>query len=170
ELAEMIADKLEGLCARHDLERLHIIGHSKGGLIARTYVQQLGGDRRVKSLITLGTPHHGTPTALLGVALMGGGLISRSPLQMIPGSPLLRLLQRDHFPGGVPLASVYSTQDVICPWWCSVLRPRPGESSMKNLPVKGIGHSQLTTDAGVYHLVRGELERASALWRERDVS
>lgn len=167
DLAELIADKLEGLCERHGIERLHIIGHSKGGLIARTYIQQFGGDRRVKSLITLGTPHHGTPTAFIGAMLMGGGLLSSSPFQMLPGSRLLRSLQEDHFPAGVPISSIYSKHDVICPWWCSVLYPRPGESSMKNLVVKGIGHSELTSHPGVYHIVRHELEEASALWRER---
>ena len=170
DLAELIADKLEGLCARHDLGRLHIIGHSKGGLIARTYIQRYGGDRRAKSLITLGTPHHGTPTAVLGMALMGGGLLSRSPFQMVPGSPFIRLLAQDHFPAGIPMTSIYSRHDLVCPWWSSVLRPRPGESSLKNLVVKGIGHSELTTHPGVYHLVRRELEGASQLWRERSAS
>jgi len=168
DLAALIADKLERLCERHDLDRLHIVGHSKGGLIARAYIQRHGGDRRVKSLITLGTPHHGTPTALIGAAIMGGGLISKSPFQMLPGSPLLRRLRADTFPANIPISSVYSKHDAICPWWCSVLRPRPGECSMKNLVVKGIGHSELTTDPSVYHIVRHELDAASAIWRERE--
>lgn len=167
DLAEMVAQKLERLCQRHNLDRLHIIGHSKGGLVARTYIQRFGGDRRVKSLITLGTPHHGTPTAALGTVIMGGGLLSRSPWQMLPGSPLLRRLREDHFPAGIPLASIYSKHDVICPWWCSVLYPRPGESSMKNFVVKGVGHSELTSHSGVYHIVRHELAAASSLWKER---
>ena len=167
DLAEMISHKMEGLCTRHGLDRVHIIGHSKGGLIARTYIQKFGGDRRAKSLITLGTPHHGTPTALIGLGLMGGGLLSRSPLEMIPGSPLVRVLKQDTFPAGIPMTSVYSKQDLVCPWWCSVLQPRPGESSMQNRAVKGIGHSQLTSHAGVYNVVRAELNRASELWRER---
>ena len=36
-----------------------------GGLIARYYVQRLGGDARVHTLVTLGTPHHGTRAARL---------------------------------------------------------------------------------------------------------
>lgn len=166
-LAQMVADKIEGICARYGVERFHIIGHSKGGLIARTYVQHFGGDRRVKSVVTLGTPHHGTPTAALAVGVMGGKLLSRSPLDMLPGSPFVRWLQRDHFPAGVPLVSVYSRHDVVCPWWCSVLRPRPGETSMQNLQVRGVGHTALTHDPGVYHLVRTSLDQASQLWRER---
>src|SRR2546430_13037790 len=40
-----------------------VIGHSLGGLIARYYVQRLGGDAHVASVITLGTPHGGTAAA-----------------------------------------------------------------------------------------------------------
>ena len=71
--AELVAEKIESLARRHGFDRLHIVGHSKGGLIARRYVQHYGGERRVKSVVTLGTPHHGTPTAFVGVALMGFG-------------------------------------------------------------------------------------------------
>lgn len=44
--------------------RIDLITHSLGGLIARVYLQQLGGDRRVDRLITLGTPHAGSYAAL----------------------------------------------------------------------------------------------------------
>jgi len=167
ELAARVADKIERLCQRTGIDRLHIVGHSKGGLIARRYVQHAGGHPRVKSVITLGTPHHGTPTALIGIGLMGGALLSRSPLQMLPGSRVLRELGADHCPADVPLVSIYSKHDLVCPWWCSVLRPRPGEGSMKNLPLSGLGHTDLCTDPGVYHLVRRELRDAAAVWAER---
>ena len=40
-----------------------LIGHSLGGLVARYYVQCLGGDAHVDHVITFGTPHHGAPQA-----------------------------------------------------------------------------------------------------------
>ena len=40
-----------------------------------------------------------------------------------------------------------------------MLVPRPGETSMQNLPVEGIGHTALTWDPGVYVLVRRALRR-----------
>jgi triacylglycerol lipase len=167
DLAATIADKLEGICARTGLERFHIVGHSKGGIIARYYVQHLGGDKRAKSLITLGSPHHGTPTAAIGVGLMAGGLISRSPLQMLPGSALVRLLRKDTFPSGIPLTSIYSRHDLVCPWWCSILRPREGETSMLNHEVRNVGHTALASDPTVYQLVRQQLDESSQVWRER---
>ena len=167
ELSATIADKIEGICARTGLERFHIVGHSKGGIVARHYVQHHGGDKRVKSVVTLGSPHHGTPTAAIGVGLMAGGLISKSPIQMLPGSSLMRMLRKDSFPPGVPLSSIYSRHDVVCPWWCSVLRPRPGETSMTNHEVRGVGHTALTSDQVVYKIIRDRLDEASELWVER---
>jgi triacylglycerol lipase len=168
-LASMVADKIEGLAERHKFDSLHIIGHSKGGLIARRYVQHCGGDRRAKSVITLGTPHHGTPTAWVGVAIMGAGIVKSSAGDLLPNSPLVKALARDTFPAHVPLTSIYSKEDLVCPYWASVLRPRPGESSMRNVQVRGIGHSQLAWDPGVYRVVRTQLDEAAKLYRERQV-
>lgn len=166
-LAELIAEKIERICARTGLEDFHIIGHSKGGLIAREYVQHHAGGRRVKSVMTLGTPHHGTPTAAIGVWLMGAGLLSRSPYDLLPNSGFVRRLREDAFPADVPLVSIYSRHDVVCPWWSSVLVPRPGETSMRNRPVQGVGHTALTYDPGVYVIMRRELQEASLAWAER---
>jgi triacylglycerol lipase len=159
DLAATIAEKIERICNRSGLQKFHIVGHSKGGLIAREYVQRHGGDKRVKSIVTLGTPHHGTPTAAIGVGLMGAGLLSRSPFDLLPDSAFVRRVRGDHFPANIPITSIYSRHDVVCPWWASVLVPRPGETSMQNLPVEGIGHTALTWDPGVYVLVRRALRR-----------
>ena len=48
---------IERICEQTGHDRVHVVGHSLGGLIARYYVQRQGGDRRVESLVTLGTPH-----------------------------------------------------------------------------------------------------------------
>ena len=166
-LAQQVAEKIEGLAVRRGLDRFHIIGHSKGGLVARRYIQHYGGDKRAKSLVTLGTPHHGTPVAALGVALMGFGLFSRSPGDMLPGSQLISRIGRDFWPAHVPLTSVFSRQDVICPYWCATLRPRPGETHLSNVEVNGLGHSELTWDAGVYRQAREALGNADTIWAER---
>lgn len=44
-------------------EKVHIIAHSMGGLDARHMISRLGMDERVLSLVTLGTPHRGSPVA-----------------------------------------------------------------------------------------------------------
>jgi pimeloyl-ACP methyl ester carboxylesterase len=42
-----LSTRVEQLCEQTGFERIHVIGHSMGGLIARYYVQRLGGDARV---------------------------------------------------------------------------------------------------------------------------
>jgi len=63
EAAQQLGDAIEKLAANTGYERIHVIGHSLGGLIARYYVQRQGGDAYVRTLVTLGTPHQGTSLA-----------------------------------------------------------------------------------------------------------
>ena len=56
-LAHQLADHVEALCEETGYERIHLDRPLMGGLVARYYVQRLGGDERVHTLVTLGTPH-----------------------------------------------------------------------------------------------------------------
>jgi triacylglycerol lipase len=60
-----LAQQVERICAATGAPQVHVVGHSLGGLLARYYVQRLGGDAWVHTLVTLGTPHQGTMTAYL---------------------------------------------------------------------------------------------------------
>ncbi|MBV8761403.1 MAG: hypothetical protein JO257_29160 [Deltaproteobacteria bacterium] len=46
--------------------RVDLIAHSLGGLDARYALAKLGLATRVRTLVTIGTPHHGTPLAAIG--------------------------------------------------------------------------------------------------------
>ncbi len=48
-------------------ERVHVIGHSMGGLDARYMISKLGMENQVCALTTVGTPHRGSPFADWGV-------------------------------------------------------------------------------------------------------
>jgi triacylglycerol lipase len=65
-----VPDRARELVAAIDAlphERIDLIAHSLGGLDARYALTHLGLARRVRSLVTVGTPHHGTPLADLAV-------------------------------------------------------------------------------------------------------
>jgi triacylglycerol esterase/lipase EstA (alpha/beta hydrolase family) len=47
--------------------RIDLVCHSLGGLVARVYLQQLGGARRVDRCITLGTPHRARAAPRLAI-------------------------------------------------------------------------------------------------------
>lgn len=152
--AARVREKVERLYARYELGPLTIIGHSKGGLIGRYYVKRLGGDTRVRNLITLGTPHHGTPLAYLGCALLGG--TSRSMWQCTPMSPFIRQLKVGAFPRHVRFTSVYSKGDALTPFPTAMLETE-GEGNLFNVEVPGVGHGELLSHRGVYETIRREL-------------
>jgi triacylglycerol lipase len=55
-------------------KRVNVIAHSMGGLDARFAISRLNLAPRVASLITIGTPHRGTPLADLATSLLGDAL------------------------------------------------------------------------------------------------
>ncbi len=78
--------------------RVDLVAHSAGGIVARQFVQELGGAGQVDSLVTIATPHHGV--VLAGVDGVNS-LARTSPLrwllgpateQLLLGSALLRRL------------------------------------------------------------------------------
>lgn len=79
--ATALGERVERIVTETGHERIHLIGHSLGGIIARYYVQRLGGDERVHTLVTLGSPHSGTQMARL--------LPYRVGRQLRPGSDLM---------------------------------------------------------------------------------
>ena len=155
-LARLVDLKVRRLQERYGLDKIHVIGHSMGGIIGRYLVQRAGGSDYVRTLVTLGSPHHGTPTAAIGAG-MGLLLVSRALWQLFPMSPLIRDLNDSPVPEGVRLVSVYSQHDLVCPWRSSVLTLRDG-GSVRNVLVKGLGHMGLVEDPYVYGLVLRELK------------
>ncbi len=155
ECAEKVREKVERLYSRYELGPLSIIGHSKGGLIGRYYVKRLGGDRRVRNLITLGTPHNGTPTAYFGCATVG--LVAKSVWQMTPMSPFIRRLKIGAFPRDVRFVSIYSKLDRASPFPCCMLEDKQG-GNLFNIEVPGVTHREFVYKRSVYEIVRRQLE------------
>jgi triacylglycerol lipase len=150
ECAERVRDKVERLYARYPLGPLSIIGHSKGGLIGRYYVERLGGDARVRTLVTLGTPHQGTPRAYLGCATVGW--FAPSVWQMTPRSAFLRRLNLGPWPAGVRLVSVYSAADGCTPFPSGRLALH-GPEAGENVELPGLRHRDFLVSRSAYQVV-----------------
>jgi pimeloyl-ACP methyl ester carboxylesterase len=112
ESAARIATKIEAIAAQIPLHRVDIVGHSMGGLVGLYYVKRMGGRRRVRRLVMLGTPISGTWSALLGVGLSPLG---RAGLQLLPDSAFLRELDEGELPAGVDIVSVSGSRDRLAP-------------------------------------------------------
>lgn len=57
------AASLARVVAEVDARRVNVLAHSMGGLDARLAIATLGLDRKVAALVTVGTPHRGSPIA-----------------------------------------------------------------------------------------------------------
>ena len=156
ELSQLVHDKVEKLCERYHLNKISIIGHSKGGLIGRYYVKRLGGARRVRAIITMGTPHNGNPWALLGL-FSPLALLSKSVWQMYPMSPFIRRLKKGPWPKQVRLVSLYSKEDRICFYKSAMLDIPEGAPNIKNIEMPGMTHSDYIIRKAAYLVIKREL-------------
>ncbi len=148
----------ERIYARHPgLGPLTIVGHSKGGLIAAYYVKKLGGWRRTRAVVTLGTPHRGTPTAWFGLPF---ALVARSLVQMIPGSPFLARLHDGPWPAQVRLVSIWSRQDGASPYPSCVIDTH-GLPQLANVEVEGDHRAHLVRKR-TYEVILREVRAAEA--------
>ncbi|MFG2170514.1 esterase/lipase family protein [Streptomyces niveus] len=149
--AEVLGREIEEICARTGHREVDIIGHSLGGLIARYYVQRLGGDVRVRTLITMGTPHAGTAA----IPLASAHPVVR---QMRPDSDLIEEL-REPAPGcRTRFVSFWSDLDqVMSP--VEAARVEHPDLIAQNVGVTGIGHLALPVHPALAAGIRYVLEQ-----------
>jgi hypothetical protein len=140
--ARDLAAEVEALVAETGYERIHVVGHSLGGLIARYYVQRLGGDERVHTLVTLGSPHEGSLMAhLLPVQLCR---------QLRPGSDLYTELAEPAERCRTRFVAYWSDLDQLILPHGSARLEHP-DLSARNVRVHGVGHMSLPLDGQVVH-------------------
>lgn len=128
-------------------ERVTIVAHSMGGLVARAHARRYG-TARVARIVTIGTPHHGSVEAWLS---MGTALA-----QIRPGSAWLAELDREPLPA-VPIVSIWS-------WHDSMVVPQTSArlAGSIEVPLTGIGHNALLGDTVVFARVEAEIAAARA--------
>jgi len=140
-----LAARVDEVLAATGAQRLTLVAHSMGGLVCRAYLRSSGGDK-VDSLITMGSPHHGTFHAYVANGENGH--------QMRPGNAWLSEINNAVVP--VPFTSIYSVHDtVISPQDSSVM---PGAN---NVRVSAIGHVSMPGGARARQVLVQELARVS---------
>jgi triacylglycerol lipase len=139
--ASLLGDAIEKLAVDTGYERIHVIGHSLGGLIARYYVQRLGGDDRVHTLVTLGTPHSGTEIArpLRMLPLLD---------QLTPDSPLIRELAEPAPNRRTRFVAFYSDIDHLV-WPAGNARLDHPDLQVSNIAVSRVGHLSMPNNGQV---------------------
>lgn len=123
---EPLRRRIEALCSETGAQRVVFVAHSMGGVACRAYLARHGA-ARVAKLVTLGSPHHGSEIARIG--------LGRNARQVEPGSAWLKALERKDLPAGLPVACLYSAHD-------NFVMPQDSNrlAGADNRPFAGVGH------------------------------
>jgi pimeloyl-ACP methyl ester carboxylesterase len=149
--AVRLGEAIARLSAVTGYERIHVIGHSLGGLIARYYVQRLSGDRHVHTLVTLGTPHQGTQLAWSAPLL---------PLirQLAPNSSVMRELAEPAPGCRTRFVAFYSDIDHLIVPSRNARLDHP-DLNVRNIAARGVGHLSMANNGRIAFTIAGALRQ-----------
>jgi triacylglycerol lipase len=134
--------------------RIHLIGHSIGGVAARYFVQELGSDPRIVQTLSIGSPFGGTRPARLFPAPVGRDIA--------PGSALLeRLAHGARRCLGVPHVSIAGLEDHVVPSGAYL-------AAGERVSVAGCGHNSLLYHPRVVAEVVARIQGVQAAAAVRD--
>ena len=152
-VAVRLGDLVEEVCEETGHDQVHVVGHSMGGLIGRYLVQRLGGDERIHTLVTLGTPHQGTlpahlvPHPVARQMRIGGDVVTELA-EPAPGCQTRML-------------AVWSDIDQLVFPQRNARIDHPDLRS-RNVLVRGVGHLSLPVDGRVIHEIGSTLALLNA--------
>jgi triacylglycerol lipase len=136
-LVPQLNQRIEEVCAATGAKQLTLIGHSMGGLIARSYLAR-HGIARVAQLITLATPHAGTELGRIG--------FGQNAREMEPGSLWLRDMAQETVK--VPAISLRNPYD-------NYVMPQDNQRlpGANDVELPAVGHIAMLYDARVARLL-----------------
>lgn len=151
-LAETCVLRAHEVMAETGSDRIHLVGHSLGGLVIRK-ATQARGLTQAASVVTVATPHGG-----VDVARLTGLTRSRNQIgvQLRPGSPWLRnLWGESHAMDDTRFVAYYSNLDLLVPGRrAMMLEP---ELSATNILMKDHGHLSIMLAPALARSIAQEL-------------
>ena len=153
-IAQRLKEHVELVRTVSGSPRVHVIGHSLGGIALRWYVQELGGDEAVDTAVTVACPHEGTVAAVLAAPL------GPTAQQLLPGSHVMRRLREGARRTSVRWVSYYSNIDLLVqPSRSAVLRDEAMNAT--NVLVKDHGHLSILLSPKLARSIVDQLESAT---------
>jgi uncharacterized protein (TIGR03382 family) len=150
ENSQALADVVDQIRAETGEDKIDILAECTGGLIARHYIQSLGGDQYISRMVTFISPQHGLPKAAFAAAFAGWPALH----DLTPGSDFLDAVNSAPLPDNVAFTSIYTcTDEYIQPYNTSII---PGAKNI-GLCNKLIGHYQFFYDPAIYNVMHAEL-------------
>jgi triacylglycerol lipase len=142
-IAGRLAELVRSLRSRE--LRIHLVGHSIGGLAARWFVTELGGDPRIVGTVSIASPFEGAPRARLFP-----GHLARD---IEPGSALLARLRGTE--SAVPHLSIAGGHDRVVPSGALL-------SHGERLFIERAGHNELIYDGETVSAVVARIAKFGA--------
>ena len=143
-IAKKLSERVELVRELTGADKVHLVGHSLGGIVCRWYVQEMGGDKRVGTAITLASPHNGTLAAFAGPG--------RTARELRPDSWVIRRLNYDAVPSDVRWVAFYGDSDALIQPMRSGCLDAPALNA-RNILVPGMGHLGMLLDSNVVEQV-----------------
>lgn len=145
--AGRLAVFVEEVCEKCKIEKVFILAHSMGGLIAQSYSFNFNGCHRINKIITVATPFTGTHVAWLACPTKAGR-------QMLPGSKFLKQLKACPLDCWSIVSIRAKRDEAIKPKSSSIL------AGAKNIEVPVVGHTTIMQAPETWEIIRKELELA----------
>jgi len=145
-LADQLVDEVQTILHRTGADKVHLVGHSLGGVVIAQAITNGRLDGMVDTVITLGSPFGGSPWA----GLLPFVEIVRT---LRPGSPLLQRLAAAPVPDGVRWLAVTAALDIIVPG----LRSVPTHAEVETIRFGDVGHLGLLASRQVIGYIAAAL-------------
>ncbi|WP_370662713.1 esterase/lipase family protein [Massilia frigida] len=145
----------DALCEASGAQRVIIVAHSMGGLVARAYLRA-HGSARVAHVFTIGTPHHGTVLAGKGVGVNASQMQRQAGGEALESAWLRALGASESAATRALITSLYTHHDnIVAPQTSSVLE------GARNIAFGGVGHVALCRNGRVLARLMDEIAKLS---------
>ena len=142
-----LKDKIEFVKKERGVEKVDLICHSMGGLVALNYINKHDGVKNIDRLIALGTPFGGSKLWSFSIGKCGK--------EMRPGSEFLKKISMPQ--AGIRATAIYTTFDeMVIPYEYSKLE------WADNIEMNYIGHVGLLFDSKAYKIIREALKTSQS--------
>jgi triacylglycerol lipase len=156
QLAERVVAEVERILVATGTDKVHLVGHSLGGVVIAHAIADTRLTGRVDTVITLGSPFGGSPWA---------GVLPFAEIvrELRAGSPLLRRLASTPVPDGVRWLSLTAALDIVVPG----MRAVPSHAQVETITFDGVGHLGMLVSRQVIGCIAAELCAQRTVGEER---
>jgi triacylglycerol esterase/lipase EstA (alpha/beta hydrolase family) len=148
--AKKLGALVDGILKQSGETTIDILAECTGGVIARRFIQGMGGDQKIEHMVTFVSPQHGLPIAPLVHAIVGWDALR----DLTPGSNFMHAVNDVSLPSNVKFTSIYTcTDEYIQPYSTSKI---PGADNI-DMCQGFIGHFQTMYDPSIYMIMHDAL-------------